>query len=330
MNLSRPCLLCIHNARVLSNSRLEKQMYRKRNYIVIGIVLNFLSTVDAQVTCAPDFSYRSAIGHLQGSASVALLQKGFKSSKMKDLDGFMSIAADPYVQHSPDLPDGWRPVWDLLQNRPKGFSSNQLSWIGPKGYFDNGEYLVMFREVTRSESEPRSKIFDLLRFNSDGLYAEHWDIRQTLSPTTSSGRSETGAAKEYLDNMVSYSVETEEANKRLVVSFLNTAFNYQKLGVALDMYVSDHYVQHSPKFSDGKQSILDAHNRGEMGALCYDIHYVLAQNDLVFVYSKVTSTEGVSAVVDLMRVRDHKLVEHWDVVQAVPANSDMPHGNGMF
>lgn len=57
---------------------------------------------------------------------------------------------------------------------------------------------------------------------------------------------------------------------------------------------------------------------------------MLAQNDIVVVYSKVTSDQGISAVVDMLRVRDGKLVEHWDVVQPVPANKDMPHDNGMF
>ncbi|ASJ74154.1 hypothetical protein [Granulosicoccus antarcticus] len=47
------------------------------------------------------------------------------------------------------------------------------------------------------------------------------------------------------------------------------------------------------------------------------------QNDLVFVYSKVTSDTGVSAVVDLFRVRDNILVEHWDVVQQVPADEEI-------
>jgi len=29
-------------------------------------------------------------------------------------------------------------------------------------------------------------------------------------------------------------------------------------------------------------------------------------------------------------MRDGKMVEHWDIVQSVPADKDMPHKNGMF
>ena len=305
-------------------------MYKKIAIVTLSLFSMIPALVIAGATCQPDFDYKSAVGHQQGAASIALLKKGFKASAEKDFDAFMSIAADPYIQHSPDLPDGWKPVWDLLQNRPKGFSNKPIKWLGPQGYLNNGEYLVMFREVNRGGGEPKSKIFDLLRFDDDGLYAEHWDMRQALSDKTASGRSETAAAEQFLNSPVNYSVETEEANKRLVASFLNTAFNYQKLETALDLYVSDSYVQHNPFIEDGKKPVLDAFNSGKIPALCYDIQYVLAQNDLVFVYSKVTSTAGVSAVVDLIRVRDNQLVEHWDVVQAVPADKDMPHKNGMF
>ncbi|MGB7206957.1 MAG: hypothetical protein WBD37_15915 [Anderseniella sp.] len=291
-----------------------------------------LSTISAlaQEKCAPDFKYTSAIGHEQGASSRAALGKVFKAAKSRNFEEFMAIAADPYIQHSPDLPDGWKPVWDLLDKRPKGFSSELLPWLGDQGYLDNGNYLVMLREVNRGDGTPKSKIFDLMYFDKNGLYAEHWDMRQALSQKTASGRSETAQAKEFADNPVDYSIDTEESNKRLVATFLNVAFNGSQLETALNLYVSPTYVQHNQLISDGIQPVIDAFKAGKIPALCYDIKFVLAQNDLVFVYSKVTSKEGVSAVVDLIRVRDNKMVEHWDVVQAVPADKDMPHKNGMF
>ena len=162
-------------------------MYKKIAIATFSLFSMMPILVMAGSACQPDFKYKSAVGHQQGAASIALLKKGFKASADKDFDAFMSIAANPYIQHSPDLPDGWKPVWDLLQNRPKGFSNKPIKWLGPQGYLDNGEYLVMFREVNRGGGEPKSKIFDLLRFDDNGLYAEHWDMRQALADKTASG-----------------------------------------------------------------------------------------------------------------------------------------------
>ena len=122
--------------------------------------------------------------------------------------------------------------------------------------------------------------------------------------------------------------KTEEANRRLVATFLNLAFNGNELESALNLYVSPTYIQHNPLIADGLQAVLDVFKAGKIPPLCYDIKFALAQNDLVWVYSKVTSPQGVTGVVDLIRVRDGKMVEHWDVVQSVPEK--MPHSNGMF
>jgi len=260
--------------------------------------------------------------------SIGGLMGMFKGSKVNDKAMFMAAAADPYIQHSPDMADGMEPVWELLTNRPEGFTSESVAWIGDKGFLDNGSYLVMFREVDRGDGTGPSKIFDLMRFDDEGKYAEHWDMRQPLADKTVSGRSETGTAKEFTDNPVTEDLETEEANRRLVATFLNLAFNGNQLETALNLYVSPTYVQHNPQIGDGVQPVIELFNAAKNPLLCYDIKFALAQNDLVWVYSKVTSPQGVTAVVDLIRVRDGKLVEHWDVMQPVP--DTMPHDNGMF
>lgn len=290
------------------------------------LIATFIAGTVAAQTCEQDFEFVAPVGHDKGPSMVATLKKGLGAAAKGDFDTFMSIAADPYIQHSPDLPDGWKPVWDLTTNREANFTSKMIPWIAPGGFLDNGNYLVMFREVDHGEGP--SKKFDLMYFDEDGLYAEHWDMAQKMSETTASGRSETATAAQFTDNPVSYDLDTEEANRRLVASFLNLAFNGGQLETALNLYVSPDYVQHNPLIPDGTQPVIDAFAAGKIPSLCYDIQFVLTQNDIVWVYSKVTSAQGVSAVVDMIRVRDGKMVEHWDVVQTVP--DKMPHDNGMF
>lgn len=205
-----------------------------------------------------------------------------------------------------------------------------LTWLGPNGFLDNGNYLVMFREVDHGDGKDPEKKFDLLYFDEDGLYAEHWDMAQRMSDTTVSGRSETAAAPEFTDIPVSYDQATEEANRRVVATFLNLGFNAGQLETALKLYASPDYAQHNPGVGDGAQAALDALSSSDAPSFCYDIKFVLAQNDLVWVYSKVSTGTGDLAVVDMMRVRDGRMVEHWDVMQGLPDDADMPHDNGMF
>ncbi len=307
-------------------------MLNTKRYIVclVGSMVLMLSSCNSNKVCDKDVDYVSEKGHTHRDRSISVLKAGFKAGATKDFEKFMAIAADPYIQHSPDLPDGWKPVWDLLVNRPPGFSSKQITWLGTNGFLDNGNFLVMFREVDRADGTPPSKIIDIMRFDDKGKYAEHWDIRQPLSEKTASGHSETGTSGQFAENPVNYTAEQEEKNKKIAVKFLNIAFNKGKLDKALDKLVYEDYVQHNPLIADGIAPVKEIFASGKIPALCYDIKYVVAQNDIVLVYSKVTSTAGISAVVDILRIRDGKLVEHWDIVEPVPADAAMPHKNGMF
>lgn len=297
--------------------------------MIAGLVMaGLFAGTAAAAACPTDFDYVSPLGHDGRKASVAGLGAFFKAVKDNDKDAFVATAADPYIQHSPDMKDGIDPVWDLVAKRPEGFSSTQMKWLGTDGFLDNGNYLVMLREVDRGDGTPKSKIFDLMYFDEEGKYSEHWDMRQSLSDKTASGRSETEEADVYANAPVSYDVDTEEANKRLVASFLNLAFNGGELKAAMKLYVADDYIQHNPLIPDGVQPVIDAFEAGKLPPLCYDIRFVLAQNDMVWTYSKVTTPDGIAAVVDLIRVRDGKMVEHWDVIQPVP--EDAANDNGMF
>lgn len=291
---------------------------------------NTNSATKTTKVCDKDVEYISEKGHDSGDRSRSALKEIFKTAKAKDFKAFMNIATDPYIQHSPDMADGWEPVWKLTTERPAGFSSKQITWLSEKGMLDNGNFLVMFREVDRADGTPPSKIIDLMRFDSEGKYAEHWDIRQALAKETKSGHSETGAAQKFLDNPVNYTEKEEEKNKKRAVKYLNRAFNMGQLPRALEEFADPNYVQHNPMIPDGTKPLIGAFKAGKLSSHCYDIKYVFAQNDLVVVYSKLTEGEKINAVVDIFRIRDGKMVEHWDIVQTVPADKDMPHRNGMF
>jgi predicted SnoaL-like aldol condensation-catalyzing enzyme len=70
--------------------------------------------------------------------------------------------------------------------------------------------------------------------------------------------------------------------------------------------------------------------RDAFGDIRWEIHDAIAEGDLVAVHSHYVNAPGErgQAIVDLFRVRGGKIVEHWDVIQDVPATS--ANDNGMF
>jgi predicted SnoaL-like aldol condensation-catalyzing enzyme len=119
-----------------------------------------------------------------------------------------------------------------------------------------------------------------------------------------------------------------EKNKKVVKDFYEEVFRKHYLA-AVDRFMHDDYIQHNPDVRQGKTGFVDFH-RGFFAAIpdsCATINQIVAEGDLVFVYNTVTGTHTGKGfldypptgnklkfdVVDMFRLRDGKLCEHWDV-----------------
>ncbi len=125
---------------------------------------------------------------------------------------------------------------------------------------------------------------------------------------------------------------TKDPNGVAAVEFLRMVFNEKKVANAFDQYVAPPYTQHNPLVPDGIEG-----GRNALSGVVqkfpnyhYDIKRVLVDGDMVATHSLVTrdADDRGRAIVDMFRVKDGKLVEHWDVIQAVPETS--ANTNTMF
>jgi predicted SnoaL-like aldol condensation-catalyzing enzyme len=88
-------------------------------------------------------------------------------------------------------------------------------------------------------------------------------------------------------------------------------------------------VAHDPAARSGREAFAD-YLSGPGSAHLRDAtvtaEHLLADGDLVAVHTHVATPQGDLATVDLFRVADGEIVEHWDVVQPVPDEVLHPHG----
>ncbi|MBB6251473.1 nuclear transport factor 2 family protein [Nitrospirillum iridis] len=119
-----------------------------------------------------------------------------------------------------------------------------------------------------------------------------------------------------------------EANRQSVLAFYDAFFNKHDLSAA-DRYVAQECRQHSPGLADGRRALQDAYAQFFQHHPDATVEVVrsVAQGDLVVlhVHSVPTPGDQGDAVVDIFRVADGKIVEHWSVSQPVPASA-----TGMF
>jgi predicted SnoaL-like aldol condensation-catalyzing enzyme len=125
--------------------------------------------------------------------------------------------------------------------------------------------------------------------------------------------------------------EKLEANKKTVLAFYEAGLKRRDFEAA-SQFIGPRYVQHNPLLADGVEGF-----KAFLGLLSerfpgwkVDIKRVFAEDDYVIAHVHGIREPGTrgSAIVDIFKLEDGKIVEHWDVIQPIP--EDVANPNGMF
>ena len=123
----------------------------------------------------------------------------------------------------------------------------------------------------------------------------------------------------------------EEANKKVVVEFYEKALN-EKDFEAASKYFGPRYTQHNPNAPDGPEGLkafLQFLKEKFPGSRS-EIKRAFADGDYVILHVHAVREPGTrgNAIVDIFKLENGKIVEHWDVVQPIPEKA--ANTNGMF
>ena len=122
-----------------------------------------------------------------------------------------------------------------------------------------------------------------------------------------------------------------EANKKAVVEFYDLAINKKDFDAA-SKFIGPRYVQHNPRAADGPEGLKAflALLREKFPDYHSEIKRVFADGDYVIVHVHNVPTPGSrgAAIIDIFKLENGKVVEHWDVRQEIPEQS--ANSNTMF
>ena len=231
----------------------------------------------------------------------------FNQADVAVVDEFI---AENYIQHNPTIPNGRDAIKAFVAEGP--FPAN-IKRIGSE---DNLVYVQVEYPAINTAA------FDIFRLE-DGIIQEHWDVQAAISsPLISPANGNTVFDGTNSDRKRSKQIEAK--NKEIIQIFFDEFFNKGNASI-LDEIMKEDYIQHNYNIPNGRESIKPFVAKGAFPA---EIKRMIAYKDLVFVHSYYPALNAVA--VDLFRLEDAKIAEHWDVVQQITPANETASGNPMF
>lgn len=229
------------------------------------------------------------------------------------------INPQSYKQHNPHVATGLQAILDLHEQMPM-----DKVYTNVVRKFQDGDF--GFVHVDYFLFEP-TVAFDIHRFEN-GVSVEHWDnLQVNPKKLNKSGRTMTDGKTKAIDH------HKTEQNKSLVTGYVQDILIDRKLELLPKYFKADKLIQHNPDMGDGVQEFLHVleqwENEGKPQTYI-KLHKVLGEGNFVLALSEGFFKGNHVAFYDLYRVEDDKIVEHWDVIEAIPEPEKRKNDNGKF
>jgi len=272
--------------------------------------------------------------------------EGYARLRREDPNEAWTRYLDPdLIQHNPEIAEGLVAHERFLADRR---AAHPDKYLEPQKYVNivdnliaDGDLIAIKSRLFTSPQDPGRAFVDIWRV-SRGRLVEHWDVIQPI-PGPQARRNDQsmgcGTVTTYAEGLTAGDTVARptcgvEGDPALRKRSLATVQAYLAMGQrpghelqAVRTFIADDFIQHSPHILPGKSG-MEAYIRDRLasGATVGRVSRtarVLADGDLVLVHRRVTTKDDPrgKAYADLFRVRNGKVVEHWDVIQPIPPTS---------
>ena len=289
-------------------------MYLKSLFYSLAVIMSLIS-------CS---SNRNSVSQIKKESKMELTNKQKAIALIESLESgakepIAYINADNYVQHNLAVGDGLAGFGAVIANAPEGGFKAKVVRA-----FEDGEYVALH---TQYDFFGPKAGFDIFRFE-EGKIVEHWDNLTELTPPNPSGRTQFDGATE-IEN-----VDQTSKNKQIVEMFVKDILMNGESDKLTDYVSTEKYLQHNSGIADGLDGLGAALKYfAENGmVLQYDkIHKVIGEGNFVLTVSEGKFGKGDHvAYYDLFRLENEKIVEHWDIIETIPAKEEWKNNNGKF
>ena len=220
---------------------------------------------------------------------------------------------DRYTQHSTGVRDGIEGFVEFFEPFIERNPKRDIQIIRA---IEDGQYLFLHVYQSLNDGESQWITTDFFDTDENDKIIEHWDVIAPHAEQTPSGHSKIDGPTEVTD------LEKTDANKELVRNLIRDVL----IGgnpCNIDNYISgDTYIQHNVDVPDGLEHFKSLALAEEKPLNYQEIVLLVGQGNFVATLCRATWGGEPYAQVDIFRVEDGLIVEHWDNAEPVPPQKE--------
>lgn len=243
----------------------------------------------------------------------SLYMEGIRDGKARE--AVTKYTGATYIQHSTGVKDGIEGFVEFFEG--DFLKRNPIRDIQVIRGLVDGEYVFVHAYQNINEGYREWVTTDFFRTDENDKILEHWDVIAPYAPKTPSGHTSTDGATEITD--LDKTEENKELVKNLIFDGLMKGGDPSKLGNYIS---SSQYIQHNKDVPDGLEAFQKLAMMPNRPLNYEEIVLMVGQGNFVATLSKTNWTDETKnqdyAQVDLFRIENGKVVEHWDNVEIVP------------
>ena len=289
-------------------------MYKSKILLVLGLILTGLI-----YSCGT--SKKTVTNNLTNAEKATAVLQAIQSGDVAAMQNYISPTT--YTQHNLSYPNGAGAV--IGATKSGTFKGTTIKTY--RAFTDN-DIVVLHSEYggVWNKGKPQA-VFDVFRF-TNGKIVEHWDNLTDVKDDNDGTTQFNGTLTPATD------LKKTEANRKLLTEMGQVIFikgEYDKLGTYFN---EKNYTQHSVGYGTDIKPLQSFLNSLPKGTPFYQkIEFIHVEGNFALMMSQGypdKKTSVVSAYYDLFRLENGKIVEHWDVVQAIPKKSKWANSNGKW
>lgn len=223
-----------------------------------------------------------------------------------------------YTQHSTGVRDGIEGFVEFFEPFIARNPKRDIQIV--RGWAD-GQHVFLHVYQSLNDGESQWVTTDFFDTDENDKIIEHWDVIAAYTDSSPSGHTSIDGSTDIVD------LNRTEANKAIVRSLIEDVLMVGGDPTKIDAYISaETYIQHNKDVPDGLEHFRPLALAKDKPLIYTDLHLLVGCGNFVATLCRAEWEGAPLAQVDIFRLENGQVVEHWDNSEPVPPKDTWVNG----